>query len=187
MEKTLTTTPLTIGRLVISVQVIRSLGFVTLDALFLTAIFLLARKYGEPTIVGLDFVAFILATMRAAHTVSFNEVAEPLRAPFTYVKKDSCKAGDSVEPKPVDPERKITALRYVIGALLSCPICSGTWSALGLYTAWTAYPTFGRVLVYVLAFAGGSEVLHWGTEILSWGGRAARVYSGSVSPDEEEE
>jgi hypothetical protein len=119
------------------------------------------------------------ATLRMARTISFNEIAESLRAPFTTVVQDSCGAGSNVHPKG-------TGLTYAIGSLLACPICSGTWSALALYTIWALAPSFGQTLIVVLGVAGVSELLHWGGECLEWNGRAGRVYAGSVSPDKDD-
>lgn len=126
-------------------------------------------------------VVFILATLRTAHTISFNEVAEWLREPFCYVKKDSCGAGSDVHAR-TDRGGFVEA----IGGLLSCASsCSATWSALMLYTVWLLFPAFGTTLALVLAFAGGSEILHYVTQFFEWGGRLARVSSGAVCPDEE--
>lgn len=138
-------------------------------------------QFNPPTLP-LSFLPFFaLAVLRMARTLSFNEVAEPLRQPFTNVVPDSCGAGDNVHPKPG------TGLRHVIGSLLACPICTATWSALVLYGLWVIFPAFGKTLVYVLAFAGAAEVVHWGAESLEWVGRAARCVSGLISPDNREE
>jgi hypothetical protein len=126
-------------------------------------------------------VVFMLATLRMAHTISFNEVAEWLREPFCYVKKDSCRAGSDVHAR-TDRGGFVEA----IGGLLSCAsACSATWSALLLYAVWLLSPAFGTTLALVLAFAGGSEVLHYATQCFEWVGRLARVTSGHVCPDEE--
>lgn len=120
---------------------------------------------------------FILATMRLSHTISNNEIMEWLRAPFCEVRKDSCGAGDNVHPRHKD------GIFYIIGSLLACPICSGTWAALSLVGAWAIVPPLGKVLIYVLGFAGGSELLHYLKEWMEWSGRSARVVSGKMSPD----
>ena len=129
--------------------------------------------------VRLDLVSlFILgfATIRLARTISFNGVGEPFRKWFTKTRPDSCGAGMNVEPAG-------TGLRYVIGELISCPICSGTWSALIALVVWAYVPT----VIYVLAIAGVSEMFHWLFEFLEWQGRAGRVVSGCLSPDRQEE
>ena len=158
-------------------QARRRVAFVALDAVFFGIIGLVS--HWSPPMVDLGLLPFFaLAVFRMARTISFNEIGEPLRAPFTEVKADSCKAGADVHPRG-------NGLRYVIGSLMSCPICTGTWSALALYTLWVALPDVGKTLVYVLAFAGASELLHWLACGLEWGGRVARVASGKISPDRE--
>jgi hypothetical protein len=157
----------------------RRLGFLALDALFLVIIGAVTVWTKQLPTIDLRLLPFFaLATFRLARTLSFNEIAEPLRAPFTEVMADSCGAGSDVHPRG-------GGIQYVIGSLLACPICTGTWSALALFTAYTVYAPFGKTLVYVLAFAGASEVLHWAGCLLEWGGRAARVYSGKTAPDKE--
>lgn len=155
----------------------RRVGFLTLETVFVAVI--VTAFWGKAvTIDPVSFVWLVLATFRAARTLSFNEVAEPLRAPFTEVKADSCGAGADVHPRG-------DGLRYVIGSLLSCPICTGTWSALALFTLWVLVPVIGKPLVYVLAIAGGSEIMHYFTCLLEWAGRLSRVTSGKISPDKE--
>ena len=113
-----------------------------------------------------------LATIRMARTISFNGVGEPLRKWFTKTTPDNCNAGENVEPAG-------TGLCYAIGELISCPICSGTWSALVMVVLWAIAP----VAVYVFAVASVSEALHWAYEFLEWRAREARVMSGLISPD----
>lgn len=156
----------------------RYLGLISLELWFASIVLLVARFGSLPQLTPLMLVLFSLATFRLARTISFNEIAEPLRAPFTTVEKDSCGAGDNVHPAG-------GGIMYAIGSLISCPICTGVWSALMLYTLYTFWTPVGTVLVYVLAFAGASEIIHYGACTLEWGGRAARVYSGKISPDKE--
>lgn len=127
-------------------------------------------------------VAFIPATLRMARTISYNEVAEWLREPFCYVKRDSCRAGADVHART---DR--TGFHEAIGGLLSCTsACAATWSALTLYSLWILFPRFGTMLVIVLAIAGGSEILHYAAQMFEWRAREARVTSGMICPDEDD-
>jgi hypothetical protein len=112
------------------------------------------------------------ATLRLAHTVSFNGVAEWLRFPFTKEVVDTSGAGGSIEAKD--------GFFNVVGQLISCPICSGTWSAMFLVSIYAYFPALGTAFIAVLGVAGISEMLHWGSELLEWGGRASREASGSM-------
>jgi len=122
-------------------------------------------------------VATAIATMRMARTISENEIMETLREPFCEVKPDSCGAGNGVHPK------EDNGFVRALGGLIACPICTGTWSALFLVAVYSLSPAFGKVLILVLALAGASELLYYLGEVLSWGGRLARVISGTVAPD----
>ena len=126
------------------------------------------------------YVLFGLAVYRGARTLSFNEVAEWIRAPFCYTEPDSCGAGENVHP--IDNKGDEI---YVIGSLLSCPICTGTWVSLGLFVIYSLFPDFGTALIIVLGMAAVNEVLHYISEFFSWIGRLARVISGTISPDKE--
>jgi len=132
----------------------------------------------SPTIF---WILFGLAVYRGARTLSFNEVAEWIRAPFCYTKPDSCGAGENVHPIEGKGEQV-----YVIGSLLSCPICTGTWVSLGLFVIYSLFPDFGTALVVVLGMAAVNELLHYVSEFFSWIGRLARVLSGTISPDKEQ-
>ena len=156
---------------------VRRIGFLALETVFFGVI----ATVFSGRIVSIDLVSFLflaLATFRTARTLSFNEVGEPLRSAFTQVVPDSCGAGADVHPRGV-------GFRYVIGSLLSCPICTGTWAGLVLFTLWIVAPGIGKPLVYVLAIAGASEILHYSACLLEWLGRLARVMSGKVSPDKD--
>lgn len=155
----------------------KHLYFVVFEAIFMVCVFVLSATRDIPVMSLQVLPFFALAVFRMARTISFNEVAEPIRFPFTVIKPDSCGAGANVHPRGV-------GIRYAIGSLISCPICSGTWSALALYGLWIVFPSFGQTLVYVLAAAGGSEMLHWLACNWEWNGREARVNSGKKSPDE---
>jgi hypothetical protein len=111
------------------------------------------------------------ATLRLAHTISYNSIAEWIRHPFTKTVQDTSGAGNSVEPK----EGRLEA----IGMLLSCPICSGTWAALFLLTMYSYNPRIGMVFAITLGLAGISEILHCLTESLEWTARDHREQAGS--------
>ena len=139
--------------------------------LFVTSIYIIT-KLTHIELGVLELVILSFATVRMARTLSFNTIADFIRRPFCQVQEDSCGAGENVHPRG-------TGLRYAIGELLACPICTGTWSALLMLICWVWF----RPLVYILAIASGSELLHWFFDVLEWTGRAARCVSGLISPD----
>lgn len=123
-------------------------------------------------------VLFVPAVLRLARSISFNGIGEELRAPFTYVKKDSCGAGADVMPKGVGAQ-------YAIGNLLACPICTAQWSALLLLLAYLTMPAFGTILVLEFGIAGSAEIAHYLAQYLEWSARKSRVMSGAIAPDED--
>lgn len=67
----------------------------------------------------------------------------------------------------------------VLGELVCCPICSGTWVGAVLLLMYSLTPPFGTALIYALAAAGIAEILEWVSEYYSWRGRAAREEAGT--------
>ena len=166
MENVITTKPIRLNA--------ERIGFLAIETVFMAAI---AAFWKRPVSLDpLSLVVLAFAAFRMARMLSFNEVAELLRAPFTEVVKDSCGAGADVHPRG-------EGIQYVIGSLLSCPICTGTWSSLVLFSLWVLLPAFGKPLAYVLALAGAIELLHYGACALEWSGRLSRVQSGKIAPD----
>jgi hypothetical protein len=169
--ETTTTTTLTQSRIG------RYMAFIMLDLTFLAAIGIIANWQEVLNFSPLLLIELSFATLRLAHSVSYNAIFEWLRAPFTTVVPDSCGAGENVHAK----EGRLK----VFGELLACPICTGTWSALILVSLVVVIPPVGLLLVHILAIAGVYELLHRVAEYYEWKGRAARVMSGKISPDKE--
>lgn len=160
----------------------KKLTILGLEGVFFLTVVVVAVVKGSPIPPVWMLPLLILATMRTAHTISYNEVMEWLREPFCYVAKDSCGAGDNVHAR-TDRGGFVEA----IGGLLSCPsACSPTWAALGLYTLWAFRPDVGTAVIIVLALAGGSEFMHYVTQFFEWGARKSRVDAGKIAPDKDD-
>ncbi len=120
------------------------------------------------------YVLLALAAYRGGRAVAFNKVFEWLRDLLQCrVVTDSSGAGENVEACE-DP-----GILQALGELITCPICAGTWVAMGLLVINSASPEMGTGLIVVLSAAGVAELLHWTSEFLSWGGRASREQAGS--------
>lgn len=113
-----------------------------------------------------------LASLRLGRTISYNGIAEWLRWPFVHEVEDTSGAGNNLEANP--------GLFNVIGQLITCPICSGTWSASFLVTVYCLNAQLGSAFIAILGIAGISEILHWMAEKHEWEGRAAREAAGSA-------
>jgi len=57
-------------------------------------------------------------------------------------------------------------LRYVLGELVTCPRCLGTWGSLGLIGLRVARPREGRIVAGVLATAAANDLLQSGFTLL---------------------
>jgi len=57
-------------------------------------------------------------------------------------------------------------LRYVLGELVTCPRCLGTWGSLGLIGLRVARPREGRIVASLLATAGINDILQSGFTLL---------------------
>ncbi len=114
-----------------------------------------------------------LASFRGGRALAYNYVFEWLRAPFTEVVDDSSGAGKSIMASG-------TGFRRVLGELLCCPICAGTWVALVLTGLLVLIYPFGLIFSFILAASGLAELVHWYAERQEWQGRQAREESGTA-------
>jgi hypothetical protein len=115
-----------------------------------------------------------LAAFRVGRAISYNYIFSWLRAPFVDKHPDSSGAGDSEDPKGEGVTR-------VIGELLCCPICTGTWAAIVMASMYAVMPVWGMVFIVVMAASAIAEYLHWKSEADEWRGRAAREVAGTHS------
>ncbi|MFL5960819.1 MAG: DUF1360 domain-containing protein [Gaiellaceae bacterium] len=97
----------------------------------------------------LDLVALGLATFKAAHTLSGDEVTSFLREPFV---EGHAHEG---EEHPLESG----GMRQAIGELVTCSRCAGTWIAAGLGATQIVAPRFGRLLSWTLGAAGLNDFL----------------------------
>lgn len=156
-------------------QIERTATFITLDVVFLASC--AAISYNWQALTQLPAHTAILlafATMRTAHTFSYNGIMEWARAPFTQVEEHSSGAGDDVHARGKGAQR-------VIGELIECPVCTGTWAALALVAIMTLYPPLGIVLAWVLGLAGVSELFHYAKESMEWHAMREREDTGFVN------
>jgi len=65
-----------------------------------------------------------------------------------------------------DRQPRGRGLRYVLGELVTCPRCLGTWGSLGLVGLRVARPREGRIVAGVLATAAINDMLQSGFTLL---------------------
>src|ERR687885_2571998 len=85
----------------------------------------LVRREDRLHLRSFDLLMLGLSTFRMGRMIAFEGVAAPLREPFTETTPDSSGAGQTVVARG-------RGVRHVLGELVSCPICAGTWVAAGL-------------------------------------------------------
>ena len=150
-----------------------AITMVVLELVFLVLAYVVGTHL--PDISGGWFYVLLgLAAYRGGRAVAFNKVVGWLRDLLKCrIVTDSSGAGENVEPYPRP------GIRHALGHLVTCPICAGTWVGMGLLVMYTLIPPMGKGMIVVLAAAGVAELLHWGSEFLSWGGRHSREQAGS--------
>jgi hypothetical protein len=105
----------------------------------------------------LDLVVLSAATFKAARTISRDDVASFIRAPFV-----EGEAGHGAD-EPVETGD----LQQAIGELVTCSRCVGTWAAAALATTQIVAPRAGRLLTWSLAAAGVNDFLQAGFAALT--------------------
>lgn len=113
----------------------------------LAALLRATARGGNPGPAGGELPVFGLATFALTKALSKEKVGVWAREPL-------------VEPAD-DGERRPRGrgLRYVLGELVTCSRCLGTWSSLGLVGLRVARPREGRIVSAVLATAAINDVL----------------------------
>jgi hypothetical protein len=127
----------------------------------------LVKREEDLVLKPFDLLMLGLASFRIGRMVAFEGVAAPLREPFTDTRPDGSGAGHTVVASG-------TGARRVLGELVSCPICLGTWVAAGLVYGLQLMPRPTRLLMAVMSTTGVAELIYSVTEALDWTARAAR-------------
>jgi uncharacterized protein DUF1360 len=114
-----------------------------------------------------DLLLLGLTSFRVGRMIAFEGVAAPIREPFTETQPDGSGAGQTVVAAG-------TGTRRVLGELVSCPICVGTWVAAVLVYGLHLLPRPTRVFLAIMSTTGVAELCYSATEALDWSARAAR-------------
>lgn len=127
---------------------------------------------GRQNVAPFDLALLGLSTYRLGRMVSYDRVMEVYRSPFTETVLDPTGAGETVNPKG-------EGWRRAVGELIACPICAGTWISAFLVYGLEIAPRPTRGLLAIVGATGLAELLNALTEMLSWGGQAARERAGT--------
>ena len=119
-------------------------------------------------------IAFPFASSMAARAISYLDIFEWLRRPFTKITPHSSGVGECVEPDG-------GPIRHTIGGLLSCTNCTGMWSAALLMLVYAISPAFGKVLIICLGVASLGILVTKLIELVEWKSHLAHEDTGFMN------
>jgi hypothetical protein len=129
-----------------------------------------------PHFTAIEIICLFLGASLVGRAISYLTVFEWLRYPFTKLVPHSSGAGLDVHPR-TDKGPVVE----VIGEWVCCPICSGTWAALGLVTFYAFFPEAGRFTLYVVGAGGAAAIWSRLGELLEWDAHLARERTGRLN------
>ena len=113
----------------------------------LTALLGATARGGKPGPSASELPVLGLATFTLTKAVAKEKVGVWAREPLVEPGEDG------------DRHPRGRGLRYVLGELVTCPRCLGTWSSLGLVGLQVVRPREGRIVARILATAAINDVL----------------------------
>ena len=138
----------------------------------LLAAFAPGRRNRQPLdLSSLDFAMLGLASFRVGRMTAYDAVTEPIREPFAETVEDPSGAGMTTEAQG-------TGAQKVIGELLTCPICVGTWAAAAMVYGLRVAPGPTRLFMSIMSAAGATEVLSNAVDALHWTAQVKRGQAG---------
>ena len=112
-----------------------------------TALLGATARSGKPGPSSTELPVLGLATFTLTKAVAKEKVGVWARAPLVEPGEDG------------DRRPRGRGLQYVLGELVTCPRCLGTWSSLGLVGLQVVRPREGRIVARILATAAINDVL----------------------------
>jgi len=100
-----------------------------------------------------DVALLSVATYRLSRSLSKDQIASPLRAPFTEYQAPGS-AGE-----PTEQARAAGRVRRAVGELLTCPFCLSQWVATGLLAGHLLIPRATRAVTATLTAVGAADFL----------------------------
>ena len=155
---------------------IRFATLVAFAALFEIAITLAVKFGASPQWTPQILISLAVGASLGGRAIAYLTIFEWLRYPFTEVIPHSSGAGESVEPfKDRGP------IVEVIGTWMCCPVCSGTWAALGLALLYVFLPVYGELVIYVIAAGSLGSILTRAVESIEWSAHFKHEATGQLN------
>lgn len=123
-------------------------------AAMLTALLGATARGGKPGPAGAELPVFGLATFTLTKALAKEKVGVWAREPLVEDGADGAR----------HPRGR--GLRYVLGELVTCPRCLGTWGSLGLVGLRVVRPREGRIVAAILATSAINDLLQSGFTLL---------------------
>ncbi len=142
-------------------SVTERLTYSALSSIFISALTAFSlhqqRKRKGINVTPFELVQLAFASYRLGRMVAYDKIFEAYRSPFAQTVPDPTGAGDTTMPRG-------RGVREAIGELLTCPICTGTWIAAGLFYLLNLFPAMGRAILTIFSSIGIAEFLNAATE-----------------------
>ena len=120
------------------------------------------KRSGGRGIAPLDIGLVGLAAYRTGRLLAFDQVTEPLRAPFTET------VDGNVQPKG-------EGAQSALGELFSCPTCIDTWVAAALVLGLRVAPIPTRTYMAVMSASGVAEILDYAVNAFDGSNKASQA------------
>lgn len=111
------------------------------------------RKELPERIAPYDLLILGAASYRLSRIITKERVAAPLRSPVTKQSFDDSGLTNQEQPRGEGAER-------VLGELVTCPFCVGSWVAAGFTYSLVLAPRHTRFIAGILAVDAASGLLH---------------------------
>ncbi|AEJ40260.1 hypothetical protein TPY_2083 [Sulfobacillus acidophilus TPY] len=108
----------------------------------------------------LTFVVLGLACFRLTHLIVVEEITTFLRTPFVDAVNERDARGRWIKLQYPKPHR----IRGFIGALLSCPWCTGIWVGIALVMGWYTVPHVVFPVALIFAVSGLGVIAEMATQ-----------------------
>ncbi|MFJ6940403.1 DUF1360 domain-containing protein [Streptomyces sp. NPDC101132] len=109
-----------------------------------------------------DAVLASLATFRLSRLLSKGSVTSLLRAPFTEFE-------GATGPSEISERARGEGARATVGALVTCPFCTGVWVVTTLTGAQILWPQTTRTITWALATLAGADAAQLAYDrLVSW-------------------
>lgn len=107
----------------------------------------------------LDLLLLAAGTFKLSRVIAKDRVTAPIRAPFASYQGPG-------ETNELREKPRGSGMRRAVADLITCPWCTGAWTAAALTYSFVLAPGVARVAATLLTAAAASDVMNLGHDIL---------------------